>query len=333
MSVNFELEFRLTFRQTQHTGTVYYSLLQRQKIPPFKMSTPWIATNSVGKGKAVGGPTKVGGSNQGNGIGYFNGPCFCSVNHDLDDPEAPYFGVVLNINMTEGSNDTKTCIANGQDKCFTKSDYTMPFCATYVNSDTFCARSYDTLTTKLPNSQDYVTALDQHAKACVEDTFDEGIVFDPANPCHKAVAYGSCNNVFPICADNAEIEATGPRGICKNDCILERQMCRTAYTSWFSLESITKFNCGGEPWVDVASDPSLLCSGSPNSDAVIAAEHGRIVGLGLLFVVLFFALFGVFTTVFLVRSRSTIARMKAQGRSKKLPLWKPKKKISKKKKS
>ena len=54
--------------------------------------------------------------------------------------EAPYFGVVLNINMTEGSNDTKTCIANGQDKCFTKSDYTMPFCATYVNSDTFCAR-------------------------------------------------------------------------------------------------------------------------------------------------------------------------------------------------
>jgi hypothetical protein len=287
--------------------------------------TPWIATDSKGKGNAVGGPTKVGGSNQGNGIGYFNGPCFCSVVHDLEDPEAPYWGVVLDVNLTEGSSDASTCIASDDNKCFNKVEYTMPFCATYVDSDMFCAKSFNSLRAQYPSSsQDYVTALDTHARACVEDTLEEGIMFDPENSCHKAVAYGSCNNVFPVCASNAEVEAYGPRGVCKNDCILERQMCRTAYTSWFTVESITKFNCAGDPWVDVAANSSLLCSGSPNSDAVIAAEHGRVIGYGFIGVFCFFGVFGMLTLLFLKSTRATIARMKETEKNKKYPKWKPK---------
>ena len=287
--------------------------------------TPWIATEAKGKGYAVGGPTLVGGSHQGV-IGYFLGPSFCSVIADLDDPEAPYWGVVLGVNLTEGSTDATTCVANGGDTCLKKIDYAMSFCSTYLHSDTFCARNFNQLVVEEPATAGYVAALDNHAKACVLDTFEEGVVFDPTNACHKAVAYGSCNNVFPVCSDNSEITTNGPRGVCKNDCILERYMCRTDYTSWFSLESITKFNCGGEPFVDVKSDPSMLCSGSLDSDAVIGAEHLKISMLSLLYAAMFFGVFILGLIIFSVRTNAQILKMKQTAQSKNLPEWKPKQK-------
>ena len=287
---------------------------------------PWIATDAKGKGDAIGGPTLVGGSHQGS-IGYIAGPTFCSVIHDLEDPEAPYWGIVLSVNLTEGSTDATTCFAdNNSNTCLQITDYTMPFCATYLDSASFCARSFNSLATAQPSVQDYVTTLDIHARACVEDTFETGVTFDATNPCHKVVAMGSCNNVFPICKDNEEIAERGPRGVCKNDCILERQMCRTDESSWFSLESITKFNCGGEPFVDVNANASLLCSGSPGSDAVIAAEHLRIILWSLLFAFIFFSLFILGIIVFEIRSKATITRMKATARNKPVAKWRPKRK-------
>ena len=298
--------------------------------------TPWIATDAKGKGDAVGGPTLVGGSHQGS-VGYITGPNFCSVIHGLDDPEAPYWGVVLSVNLTTDADgvrlpeltDATTCLADTKsNKCLEKSSYNMPFCSNYLYNPTFCARSFNSLVATTPNVQDYVTALDNHARACVEDTFETGVSFDSSSACHKAVAIGACNNVFPICKDNEEIEKIGPRGVCKNDCILERQMCRTDESSWFSLQSITKFNCGSDsPFVDV-SEPgtSLLCSGSPGSDELIAQQHFIVTLWSFLFAFIFFGLFIFFLIIFSIRSKAQIEKMKATARNKVCEEWRPKRK-------
>ena len=184
---------------------------------------PYIRTETIGQGDAVGGPTLVGGQHQGV-IGYISGPNFCSVIADLEDPESPYWGVVLGVDFADlTSKDTTTCVADTKaNTCLQKSEHSLPFCATYLDSETFCARSFNSLVLLEPNTKNYIAALDNHARACVADTLETSVSFDPTNACHKAVAYGACNNVFPICADNAEIEELGPRGVCKNDCILER---------------------------------------------------------------------------------------------------------------